>query len=417
MEAWACRLPMIGQHSPRMRASTLLLFLFAPPLPAQAAQPAPVRDLAGRVAGSKEQIAGARVTVWRNDMDRASVEPLCDGKTDGEGRFAFKAVPWLQGHVWGSNTMIVVARTGHEAVGLLEVRGDGVDLNALAVELLAAVEVTGIVRDNDDRPVAGAAVWPWMFAAPDGKKSVWITAPMVPWLGRTGTDGRFVLKGLPAGMRLTMFVQHPGHAEQRVEADSSRPCEVTLAPGATIRGVVRMPDGKPAVRVMVAAQGQKQSHFGRVQTDEAGRYAMQSLPEDTYNLWAEAEGLTVIALDSVAARPGEPQEGQDLQLVRGGFIVGRVVDAATGKPVQPGPTADVAMYGPARPHSGGGCEVAPVGADGSFRIRAPEGVNYVYLRPGAGWVEGTSGQNVTVVEGQEVQVEFRAKPGKRPDGR
>ena len=92
--------------------------------------------------------------------------------------------------------------------------------------------------------------------------------------------------------------------------------------------------------------------------------------------------------------------------MRGGFIVGRIVDQETGAPIAPGPRTDVAMYGPAR-GSGGACEATPVLADGTFRIRAPEGKNRIYLRAAEGWSEPS--EVVEVVEGQETKVEWRLR--------
>lgn len=88
----------------------------------------------------------------------------------------------------------------------------------------------------------------------------------------------------------------------------------------------------------------------------------------------------------------------------GGFIVGRIIDANTKKPIVPGPRTGVAMYGPAR-GTGGSCQCTPVRADGTFRIRAPAGQNRIYLRAAMGYNEPS--EYVTVTEDQDTEVVWK----------
>ncbi len=91
--------------------------------------------------------------------------------------------------------------------------------------------------------------------------------------------------------------------------------------------------------------------------------------------------------------------------MEGGFIEGRLVDAETGAGVRPGVHGDIGLYGPSRPKSGAAIEIGEIQPDGSFRIRAAPGKNYVYLRAGSGysavrpthrWVEVQAGQTARV---------------------
>jgi hypothetical protein len=384
-----------------------------------AATPA-VQDLAGKVEGVAKGET-VRVTVWKYDMNRDAVDPLADGKADAEGVFRFKAVPWLREHDWGFNTTVVVAKAGDRAIGLLEVRGDHVDCSKLAVALAPAVAIAGVVVSGG-KPVAGARVWPWAFKKPVPKKELgmrergWDTlvGPLAIWRAETDAKGAFAIKGVPEGMGALLTVRHRDHAEGRLEvADAKVKCEVELVPGGVIQGVVRLPDGKPAVRATVSVQGHR-AFFGQTQTDDAGHYEVRCLPEGPFNVWAESDEFTVVALHGVQVQAGETVKGQDLALVRGGFVVGVVLDEATGKPVKPGKSADVAMYGPARPNETG-CQCVPLKADGTFRIRAPAGMNYVYLRAGDGWVATTGDGKFDVVEGQETKVEFQCKRGREAE--
>ena len=90
-----------------------------------------------------------------------------------------------------------------------------------------------------------------------------------------------------------------------------------------------------------------------------------------------------------------------------------MIDLATGKGVRPDTVVDVALYGPSRPRSGAAIESAKIAADGTFRIRAAPGANYVYLRS----MQPTPGLNaydLTVVEGETVEVEFKVQVDERP---
>src|SRR5262245_34762081 len=116
-------------HRSRFIVAAALLVM---PAVAQAPSPAPVRDLRGSVDGGNGE--RVRVTVWRNDMRHSTVEHLCEGLTDAEGRFAFEAVPWLDRYSWGMNTVVVVARTA-KRVGLLEVRGETAAIDRLRLSL------------------------------------------------------------------------------------------------------------------------------------------------------------------------------------------------------------------------------------------------------------------------------------------
>jgi len=296
-------------------------------------------------------------------------------------------------------------------------------------------------------------------------------APVPGWSTRTGADGSFRIEDLPKGATVEVVVAHRDWAKTMVQVKPGVEAGIDLEPAATITGrVLHGKTGKPAANVRVQAQAtarmpvplgptgpmfappggaprgrgaptspvpggrtrtstrsatrvpgqtitvsssptQRFSQFEETVTDEQGRYRLESLHGNTYNVWALAEGLTVVALDSFDVKQGQTREAPDLLLVEGGFIWGRVVDEASGEPVKPGAGSNVAISGPSRPESGAAVTSSPVGDDGSFRIRVAPGHNRIQLRPRGQWGRRTAtfsprNHRVEVGDGQTVEVVF-----------
>jgi hypothetical protein len=369
-----------------------------------------VRDLSGRVLGGAQD-ERVLVTAWHNDLRAGVVEPLAEGFAGADRTFTLRAVPWFEKQQWGSHSVVVVARQ-KQRVGLRTLRGDAAATDRVQIELLPAVDVRGVLRaQGTGKPIVGAWVWPRIFGwGTMAKEPIWLTSPLLPWRAVTDADGRFVLKALPPIVPMLLLAGSEEFARTSIEVkDCGQPVVAELPLGGKVRGTVRMPDGKPAARVRVRATG-RGAGYGETTSGEAGTFCLGGLAADVYKVFAEAPDLTVIAVPDLDVTPGVVLENQVVQLVHGGFIVGRIVDKATGAPFVPGPQTDVAMYGPAR-GDGGSCEVVPVLADGTFRIRAPGGRNRIYLRGARGYSEPS--EFVEVVEGQETKVEWLVEERKR----
>lgn len=380
------------------------------------AQPHEV-DLRGAVTDRSDDGQRVRLTLWHDDMSRDTMQMVGERFADEDGGFTFEGVPWFRRQGWGSNQFVLVART-EDRVAVVQLRGDAVDTDDVQVQLRDKVDLRGrLVDATDGEPIEGAWIWPSMLGGMDG---VWITEPLLPWRAETDADGRFVLRGLPKGLSVRAIAGGPDHARAWLDlpAHDEPPAELELQPGGRIRGVVRMPDGSPAGRVHVVTSGMSDvgQAYGSTLTDDDGRFELQSLGRGTYKVWAVAPDLTVVAATDLKVEARETIDDVRVQLVEGGFIVGRIVDAATGEPIVPGPRTDVAMYGPAR-GTGGACECTPVLPDGTFRIRAPAGTNRIYLRAQPDGY-GTRMENVHVVEGRETEVTWRLdKAPPAPRGR
>ena len=73
---------------------------------------------------------------------------------------------------------------------------------------------------------------------------------------------------------------------------------------------MHLPDGKPAVRVLVAAAAIGVGYTNAL-SDERGGFELTGLPADTYKVWAEAPDLTVIAAKGIVVPlgPGSTPDG------------------------------------------------------------------------------------------------------------
>src|SRR5262249_5048283 len=159
--------------------------------------------------------------------------------------------------------------------------------------------------------------------------------------------------GLPSGATCEIDTCLPAYGRDRTMVTVPNDMEVVLRHGLILEGRVTRADAKEiASGVRVAAQGGDQSGGGEATPVGEGRVRSESLPaDDVYNVWADDEGWTVIAHAAVGGKGGDTVRLPDLQLIKGGFIEGVVIDVATREGVEPGITGDVGLYGPARPRS------------------------------------------------------------------
>lgn len=364
----------------------------------------PVRDVRGTVHGAAAGEA-VRVTLLHNDLHVSSVDAAGETIAAADGSFTFRAVPWFEKQQWGHHSFFVVARS-KQHVGVQELRGDAADPARVRIDLTPPRQVRGVLRGADGKPAAGVEVWARILGDAQQPLRIWFAAPPPMWCAVTRDDGSFVIDGLPAITRLHMLTRSADYARTEIAIDDpGKPVAATLEPAGKVLGTVLLPDGTPAARVRVVTTGDGAQH-GWTLTADDGTFCLGGLAVGKYKVWAEAPDLTVLAVTGLDVVAGGVFAGQVVKLVKGGFIVGRLVDP-DGKPIVPGPSTDVAMYGPAR-GDGGSCETTPVLPDGTFRIRAPAGRNHIYLRSAEGWSEPS--ESVVVVEGQETKVEWKLKP-------
>ncbi|MGK3974114.1 carboxypeptidase regulatory-like domain-containing protein [Sorangium sp. So ce118] len=236
--------------------------------------------------------------------------------------------------------------------------------------------IAGRVAEPAGAPVAGAMVCALLAPGP-----LSLAETREPVCAQAAGDGRYTLAGLPPA-RWTLSASAPGHRPAHyAAADGSRAPFVALGAGEARTGVdLVLPAGGVevtghvedigggAVSGALVAITSFASGPGAVVTraDAQGAYAVW-VDEGPYSARAEADGYAEGTAPSVA--PGPPLK---LLLTPASALVGRVVEAGTGTPVE-GAKITLDNGGP----WGGiapGAPVARSDAEGRFRLdRLPPG--------------------------------------------
>ncbi len=216
----------------------------------------------------------------------------------------------------------------------------GASLEAL-ITLDKGRTIAGLVVDPDGTPIEGAQVGAYSQAPLARARGVYRS-------GRTDALGQFELIALPKE-KLRVQARHPDwlHSEPR-KFDATDPTSevvLTLQEGASLSGILTLPDGRPAADVDVLAnldglhiQGMEgvemlkhQGSRSKGRTDQAGRFQLKGLAKLPYKLGArtEQDGAVLKAfLDN--QRPKEEEIHLELWPVP--TLTGVVVDKK-GEPV------------------------------------------------------------------------------------
>ncbi len=244
-----------------------------------------------------------------------------------------------------------------------------------------------VLEDASGKPVAGAQVTATIWPPQGGEGQAH---------GRqvTGPDGEFRLEGLPAGnfggvqASREGFLSWPDMKSKQVMVQEAfaegteKEVEVRLRRGASVRGRVADPGGKPLAGATVQAQSFHPNR-GFVQSETAltgpdGTYRIDNLnpgkafvsarlegwhqPEFPRDLWQAMQGGK-LPESCTAEVPEEGEAVRDLVLAAGGTVEGVVV-GPDGAPAA-GIGVSVSTKGEGQ---GGGGTASPTDAEGRFRV-------------------------------------------------
>ncbi|MCE9595292.1 MAG: sigma-70 family RNA polymerase sigma factor [Planctomycetes bacterium] len=259
--------------------------------------------LAGRVVDEDGgAVARASVESWAIRGDPAL--------TDAEGRFAFDRAPatldWLD---------LMVHADGFAALKFTQ-RGWRAPGAEIELVLERGIVVRGRVVDATGSPLEGANV----HSGDERWSSDASTAT-------SDELGRFVLQRVRRA-ETHVGAELEGYLPERVELASSD-VELVLQRGVEARGVVVDELGTPVPGAPVIARVGWDYTDTVTQCDAEGRFVLTAVPD------VEGVLLETYPAGWMRAVARFPRDGSEVRLVlaRGGGFAGRVVDAATGKPV------------------------------------------------------------------------------------
>ncbi|GLW65898.1 MFS transporter [Actinomadura rubrobrunea] len=212
--------------------------------------------------------------------------------TGADGRYALRTP--------GPGTYVLIAASAeHEPQAATLVVGDKpLDFD---LDLAGGGGLTGTVRAPDGAPVEGATV-----VATDVRGEVVGSA-------RTGADGAFALREVPAGS-YTVAVSAEGHRPVALQAEvagnGATRLDVELRPGVQVRGTVRDEAGRPVADARVTLVDGAGTVVAQMITGPDGEYAFTDLTGGQYTVIAS--GYPPVA--TAVTLHGDGRDGHDIVL-------------------------------------------------------------------------------------------------------
>ena len=263
----------------------------------------PVANASVELSRSSNMSMGGAVMMMRSQEDTSS---------DADGAFVFEDVRP------GSLSFKAVA-SGYKEAALNDVELEaGTDLEDLVLRLDPGATLTGTVRLPDGRPAIGARV-----------DRVREGGGFMRGMSGVSTDGagRYVLDGLEPGDH-SIEATHPEYprAVRDVELKPGpNGLDLDLEGGQPVRGVVLSDEGKAVAgaRVDLVEPGRFWGGFG-AETGVDGTFSVDGVKDGRYGVRVAASGYASSDPDLEIEVAGQPVEGLDLRLTRGGALVGSV---------------------------------------------------------------------------------------------
>lgn len=346
-------------------------------------------EVAGKVVTADGKPAANVSVQWierdpNNDISAKAVE-----KTDAQGNFRF---PLPRPKLTENRSAYLLAQTPDQGIGFVSVRF--LIPNRTTPPLILKLASTAVLRvgfvDPAGKPVPHLSV---RVAALLDRERNFLQVPEAlnsRWMQKTDAKGEAIFAGLPQGAEVRFALSDDRFAAltyldkvDLTEQSTQQAKPIALKSGAIITGRVTFAEtGKPASGVRISAQsiGVGQG-YGSALTDAEGNYRIVNLAAGYYSVTLQLRGdmeknWTGRALEKVEATPGTPLTKQDMKIIRGVVLTGKVTDKISGKPIE---GVMIGVYGPARPQASAGVQSATTNADGVYQLRVPPGSQYVYV--------------------------------------
>jgi hypothetical protein len=274
----------------------------------------------GRAVAAEDgaRLVDAQVALLRTSFLVLTVpvreEPLA---ADGDGSFRFERI------APGTYTLRVRAADRSDTQVEVTVR-DGIT-DAGELRLPRAAVVTGVVVDDQDRPVLGALVRRRQGAMADNPMLVMFTGGGTQ--ARTDADGRFRLGPLPPG-RLQLLANADGFASGRSErlqltaGDTVADVRIVLDHGGSIQGTVRTGPGQRPDEFLLMAQEQTTQTTRTTATEPDGTFTFTDLDPGQWTVQAMPREL----MQSFGQQEVQPGQGMKL-----GETLRKVTDAVVSQ--------------------------------------------------------------------------------------
>ncbi len=203
---------------------------------------------------------------------------------------------------------------------------------------------------------------------------------------QTDENGNWQLDDLPDGANIVFQLLDSRFARFSVglvlESNLQKVPDLVATPGATLKGRVLNPDGKPLADARVDANvGSGRNGYGSTQTDADGTFTIASLltGDAEIKVGSPVADLAPTSVQGVTVTAGQITTAPDIKLDAGVLLTGKVTDKETKMPLA---EASVMAQG-----DFGNVPSTLTGKDGIYRVRVPQGQVrfYVYARP-AGYI-------------------------------
>ena len=302
------------------------------------------------------------------------------------------------------------------------------------IQLEAPRIITGKVMNGAGNPIKNAKVLIQSLLRGDpaiGERGDSLTHHALPKPIKTDRNGKFVLRGLPQDMKISLNVQASGYAKEVRNSVpvSAKNLEIRLKREGRIEGRITYAGTGKAVRgATVSMQGIHPTvGWGQTQVNWwRGKYRLKNVAPGTHSLYLYnlPKGWTALSKEFITVAEGETVSNVDFTLIRSGFITGRVTDQDSNEPIAHHP---IRLNDAARPvRSQVGVHHTNTDETGAYHFDAAPGQAVVHTNTPAGyqdieWTEGLDigqvNRRVDVVEGETVTADFQFSKGIKLTGR
>ena len=294
----------------------------------------------------------------------------------------------------------------------------------IGIQLETSETVSGKVMNEIGEPIQNAEILvQTLFRGPPRDN---LPHNALPQSIETDVDGKFVIRGLPQGATTSFDVQGPGYAKQMSYhvPVGTEGLEFRLKSESRIEGRLTYTGTEKFVKnAMVAFQSISPTYgWGHTHVDRNGNYLLANLAPGTYRVYLAGgpKGWTAIPKEFITVSEEQTVSNVDINLIRSGFITGRVTNRDTNEPLVNYP---IRLNDAARPEDSSLMNhYASTDMTGAYRFDAAPGRALLHINLPVSYQDSEQIERlnieqirryVNVVEGETVVVDFQFSRGRR----